>query len=386
MLTEQFSRQSPGRLVQAGEGSAGYWAFVPHPLPPPLDLRDPELWRELSQADRALGELAGLSRTIPNPRLFVRPFIHREAVLSSRIEGTRTDLNGLYAFEAAGAPAAGKADDDTREVHNYVLALDRGVEMLTAAAADRKLILALHEVLMRGVRGERAAPGRFRTEQNWVGPANSTVFDATYVPPPPEEMPGSVTEFERYLADPNTYPPLVRLALLHYQFEAIHPFRDGNGRVGRLLVSLLLVHWQLLPAPVLYLSAFFEQHRREYYDLLLGVTLRGAWREWLRFFLLGVATQAKDAVDRAKRLHDLHQDYRQRLRKERVSGLALDITDALFENPAVTGNQVAASFGVSHQAAMAALRRLEKAGILAVAPGTKRNRIHQAHEILTILE
>jgi Fic family protein len=266
MNLKRFQSSPAGRVVTAGAGAAAYRAFVPHPLPPPL-APDAELWRVLSGADRALGELAGLGRTLPNAQLLVRPFIHREAVLSSRIEGTHTDLAGLYAYEARqGEPVEDEAD--AHEVHNYVVALDYGIERLAKLPVSLRLMREIHERLMTDVRGGYATPGQFRRSQNWIGAPGSTLQNATYVPPPPAEMHAALNAFEKYLHAEDAYPPLVRLAFAHYQFEAIHPFVDGNGRVGRLLLALLLVAWDLLPQPLLYLSPYFEANRRDYYDLL----------------------------------------------------------------------------------------------------------------------
>ena len=255
---------------------------MPHPLPPELPF-DAGLVNTLSDADRALGELAGLGRTLPNPQLLIAPFIRREAVLSSRIEGTQTDLTDLYAYEAGQLPLfAGlkmvPPESDVKEVTNYVRAMEYGLERLQTLPVSLRLIRELHGILMEGVRGDRATPGEFRRSQNWIGRPGCTLNEAEFVPPPVPEMHEALDAFEKYLHAGNTYPPLVRLAFIHYQFETIHPFLDGNGRIGRLLVTLLLVTWNLLPLPLLYLSAFFEQHRQAYYDLLRVVSEKGVAR------------------------------------------------------------------------------------------------------------
>ncbi len=247
MDVQRFQRSPSGRVVRVGHGGAAYWAFIPHPLPPRLTYT-PELIRTLSRADRAVGELAGLGRALPNPQLLLGPLMHREAVLSSRIEGTQADLPQLYAY-AAGAPSADQGD--VREVYNYVRALEYGLERLHSLPLSLRLLRELHARLMEGVRGEHAFPGEFRRAQNWIGPPGCTLNEATYVPPPPSELMDVLSDFERYLHADDDHPPLVRLAFIHYQFEAIHPFVDGNGRIGRLLLALLLVSWDLLPLPLL---------------------------------------------------------------------------------------------------------------------------------------
>ncbi|MCB0110043.1 MAG: Fic family protein, partial [Caldilineaceae bacterium] len=308
MNIEQFRQSPSGRLVRDGYGEAAYWAFVPHPLPPTLNF-DLPLLQVLSSADRALGELAGLGRNIPNPQLLLQPFMRREAVLSSRIEGTQADVADLYAYEAGQLMLPGfrsqAPESDVREVLNYVRALEYGLERIKEFPLSLRLLREMHEHLMNGVRGDHLTPGEFRRSQNWIGGYGVGLQDAAYMPPPVDEMKDSLSDFERYLSAVDDYPPLIRLGLVHYQFEAIHPFLDGNGRIGRLLITLLLVHWDLLPLPLLYLSAYFEEHRQHYYDGLMNVSTQGNWHGWLTFFLTGVTEQAKDAIQRAKGLQDL---------------------------------------------------------------------------------
>lgn len=389
MSMERFQQSPTGRLVWIGQGETAYWAFVPHPLPPALPF-DAELVRTLSEADRALGELSGLARTMANPRLFVRPFIHREAVLSSRIEGTQADIVDLYAYEAGQLPLPGAKpsppESDVREVLNYVRALEYGLERLSTLPVSLRLLRELHERLMEGVRGGQAAPGEFRRSQNWIGRPGCTLNEATYVPPAVPETHEALDAFEKYLHVENELPPLVRLALIHYQFEAIHPFLDGNGRIGRLLISLLLVSWNLLPLPVLYLSAFFERRRQDYYDLLLAVSERGTWREWVLFFLRGVAEQSRDAITRAKRLQDLQSEWRERLTQARASALLLRLADSLFESPMLTIPEAQRRLGVRHyNSARKSVEKLVAAGILQPVGDTSYGRVFQSQEILRII-
>jgi len=389
MTPDAFTVHSSGRVIRVGQGQTAYWAFVPNPLPPPLTF-DAALIRSLSEADRALGELAGLGRTFPNPHLLINPFIRREAVLSSRIEGTQADLADLYAFEARQLALPGfqpaREEADVREVFNYVRALEYGLERVNTLPVSLRLIREVHARLMEGVRGEHATPGEFRRTQNWIGAPGCTLDDATFVPPPVDEMHTARDALEKYLHSEDEHPPLVRLAFIHYQFEAIHPFIDGNGRIGRLLLILLLVHWGLLPLPLLYLSAYFEKHRQAYYDLLMAVSTCGAWREWVDFFLRGVAEQARDAVVRAKRLQDLQLAWRTKYQRARGAGLLLGIVDALFAVPVLTPRQVASQLRVSHPAAMQALRRLEQDQILNEVSGKQRNRLYVAPAIIQVLE
>jgi len=387
MDPDRFRESPSGELIRVGQGKAAYWAFVPDPLPPPLPL-DWDLAGSLSEADRALSELAGVGRTMPNPHLLIGPFERREAVLSSRIEGTQADIADLYAYEVGQLslpglePAAHEAD--VREVLNYVRALEYGLARLESLPVSLRLICELHERLLTGVRGAYATPGEFRSRQNWIGPPNCTLNDASFVPPPAPQMREALDTFERYLHKAGAHPPLVRLALIHYQFEAIHPFVDGNGRIGRLLISLLLVEWGLLPLPLLYLSAFFHRHRQEYYELLMAVSESGAWRDWITFFLLGVAEQARDAIVRAKRLQDLQGTWRERLASAR-SALPLRLADCLFDSPVLTIPQAQRLLGVTYRSAQRSVQKLVAAGILQQMGESSYGKTFLAAEILQAL-
>lgn len=356
-------------------------AFVPPPLPPEVTL-DPELVSALSEADRNLGLLAGAGEWWPNPHLLIRPFMRREAVLSSRIEGTQASVADLVLFEAS--PRASSAPD-VREVANYVRALELGVREDRALPISLRLMRELHGELMADVGGAHLTPGEFRTSQNWIGPPGCTLNQATFVPPPPEDMRDALDAFEKYLHKESDLPPLIRLAIAHYQFEAIHPFLDGNGRVGRLLVTLLLDEWKLLPQPLLYLSAFFDRRRSEYYQLLLGVSVAGNWGDWITFFLTGIAEQSTDVVDRARRLFALRERYRAELHSARSSALPLKLVDFLFEQPAVTVAQARDLLDVSPRAARMNVAKLEEAGIVREFTKKARNRIYIAPEILDLL-
>ncbi len=371
-------RQPHGRRIRC---PGGYRAYVPAPLPPGIAWND-TLTAALSTADRAIGRLAGEGRRLPNPHLLIRPFVRREAVLSSRIEGTQATLGELLASEAGAAVERSPAD--LREVANYVVALEYGVKRLRTLPLSLRLVRELHERLMRGVRGDVATPGAFRRSQNWIGPPGSTLADATYVPPPAVEIKECLGPWEKFLHD-SSLPPLVHAALVHSQFEAIHPFLDGNGRVGRLLITLLLVGNDVLPAPLLYLSGFFEATRREYYARLLAVTEKGECEEWLNYFFTGVAQQADDALGRIRRVDDLLVRWRERL--ARVSSRWPEKAIELFvENPFWSVNKLATRLDVAFTTAQRAIDRLESTGIVALATEAKRNRIYCARALLEILE
>jgi Fic family protein len=380
MQPDDFKEDASGRVIRT---NLGYCAFVPNPLDPVVDF-DLALINALSRADRALSELAGIARTLPNPHLLLRPFMRREAVLSSRIEGTQASLSDLLYFEAANTDEP--ALPDVREVANYVRAIEHGLERLGTLPLSLRLIREMHEQLMQGVRGEHQTPGEFRRSQNWIGPPGCTLMDATYVPPPVEEMERALDLFEKYLHAEPRLPLLVRLALIHYQFEAIHPFLDGNGRIGRLLITLLLCVDGMLSQPLLYLSAYFERHRDEYYHRLMEVSRSGDWNAWILYFLKGVEVQSRDAIERSDALLSLWGSYRGRLQEARASALLLRLVDELFSYPAINANMAAASLGVTFPSAQANIDKLIAAGILVEATGQKRNRIYVAREIVAAIE
>lgn len=388
MNREDFENSPAGKLVLIEQGDPPCHAFVPNPLPPATQL-DNAIWRALSEADRALGELAGLGRTMPNPNLLIRPFIRREAVLSSKIEGTQTEIANLYAYETGQLSLPGISpqppEADLQEVLNYVNALEYGIERLATLPICKRFLCELHEQLLDGVRGENRAPGQFRQSQNWIGSPSTHIQDARFVPPPVPEMNECLNAFEDYINGECDFPPLIRIGLIHYQFESIHPFSDGNGRIGRLLISLLLLNWSLLPIPLLYLSAFFERNRREYYDLMLEVSKSGNWSEWLSFFLRGVTEQSRDALIRAKQLQDLQIEWRDRLTQARASALLPRLADSLFESPVITIPQAEKILDVTYRSAQLNVEKLVEAGILIQIDEASYNRVFIAPEILRII-
>lgn len=365
----------PGRLIKC---PAGYSAFVPDPLPPRIEW-SASLLRSLSDADLLLGKLAGEGRRLPNPHLLMRPFIKREAVLSSRIEGTQATLGELLASDAGAV--IGRSPDDLREVANYVAALDHGTRALRKLPLSNRLVKEIHARLMKGVRGEISTPGEFRRSQNWIGSPGCTFQNASYVPPPVQEMSACLGAWEKFLHD-RSLPPLVQIALAHVQFEAIHPFLDGNGRVGRLLITLFLIERDILPTPLLYLSAFFEATRRDYYDRLLGVTARGDWNAWLEYFMNGVARQSEDALGRAERINLLLTKW-----EPQVNGSApRRILSQMAENPFCTVGSMSRKLGVAFTTAQRAIDKLESRGILNRTSSAKRDRVYCASAIMRILD
>ncbi len=377
MDPSNFSANAPGRLVKT---TGGHWAFVPDPLPSSLQL-GVETVMQLEEATLALGELAGVGRLLPNAHLLIRPFIRKEAQVSSRIEGTITRLDQLLMFEAN--PSRGREDSAQREVLNYVLALEYGLERLETLPVSLRLMRELHERLLAGVRGEQKNPGRFRRMQNAIGSAGSTRF----IPPPVTEMMQALNDLEQFIHQPTNLPLLVQIALIHYQFETIHPFMDGNGRIGRLLIPLLLYDRQILRAPLLYLSAYFERHRDAYMDHLLNVSQRGNWLEWINFFLKGVTEQARDSIQRAQRLLDLWQTYRDRLQAIGGSAHRLHLVDDLFAFPVTTIPEAQKLLGITYRAAQLNIEKLVDAGILQ-SPDTEqmRPRPYYAPEIIRVIE
>jgi Fic family protein len=318
--------------------------------------------------------------------------MNREAVLSSRIEGTETDLTDLYAYNAGQLSLLSddrtpKAYSDAQEVGNYVLALEFGLERVNTLPISLRLIREVHEKLMKGVRGGYSAPGQFRRVQNWIGPPGCSLEEATFVPPAVPVMETALHALEQFIQDDTSLPPLARIAAIHYQFEAIHPFGDGNGRVGRLLVVLLLVHWGILPVPLLYLSAFFERNRQEYYARLLAVSNDGDWHGWLTFFLQGVAEQSRDAITRAARLMDLQAEWRARITQARASALLLRLVDGLFEVPVLTISTAATFLEVTYKSAQQSVQKLVDAEILSqVNSGTSYGKLYIATAILNAVD
>jgi Fic family protein len=377
MRPEAFTSKTFGRVVKT-PGKYGFYTFVPEPIPRALQL-DTHTVTVLSEADRALGRLAGAGRLLPNPHLLVSPYITREAVASSRIEGTQATLSDVFDARSRGAMYG-----DVGEVVNYIDAMNEGLALLSTLPISRRLIETIHRRLLTGVRGQDRRPGEIRNSPNWIGSPDNTPTTAVFVPPPVDEMERGLTDWEKFAHEHLDMPPLVKCALMHYQFETLHPFLDGNGRLGRLLIIFFLMSDGHLPAPLLYVSSYFETHKSEYYDRLQAVRERGDIQHWLQFFLQAVAAQATDAVNRAERLTDVRERYREKLHGSRTR--AHELVDALLENPYVTTRSAAERLGVTGQGATNLLRQLAAVGIVEPAPRVPgRSNRWVAAEILDIL-
>jgi Fic family protein len=377
--SNQPTERRSGRWITTLEG---YRAFHLDSLPPTLNW-SPQLASALADASLLIGRLAGEGKRLPNPHILIRPFIRREAVLSSRIEGTQATLGELLAAEAGAAVE--RSPEDLREVANYVAALEYGIERLKTLPLSLRLVRELHERLMAGVRGSHATPGEFRRSQNWIGKPGATLNQASYVPPPPDALGEHLANWERFLHD-RTPPPLIHAALMHYQFEAIHPFLDGNGRVGRLLITLLLCEREILPEPLLYLSAFFEATRADYYEGLRNVTERADWEGWVQYFLNGVARQSEDALSRAERLNQLIENWRNKLGGLPNTRVALRMIDLLGANPFLTPRGAEQKLNLAYNTVMRAIGQLRDQGIVITATEAKRDRVFCAKALLDILE
>ena len=354
----------------------GYRAFSPAPLPPQPPVRlEGELQALLSKADRALGRLDGSIQTLPNPDLFVFMYVRKEAVLSSQIEGTQSSLQDLLAAEAH--ILSPDLPRDVDEVVNYVTAMNYGLARLDALPVSVRLIREIHERLLQGVRGARLTPGELRRTQNWIGPGGCTLSEATFVPPPPHEVPEALGALETFLHADSDIPALIQIGLAHAQFETIHPFLDGNGRVGRLLISFLLCQREILVKPVLYLSHYFKRHRTEYYERLQAVRDTGDWEGWLAFFLRGVASVSLEATDTARRILALREDHRARVTQGlgRAAGNGHKVLEHLYQRPIVAVADVEALTATSYTAANNLVSRMVELGVLVEATGYRRNRL-----------
>ena len=373
-----IKQSSSGRVVKVPKG---YNAYVPNPLPPTIEWSN-RLVSALSRADYLLGKLAREGSKLPNPHLLMRPFIDREAVSSSKIEGTHATVGEVLAH-SAGAPV-NQSPDDLQEVQNYIKALDAGLQRLDSIPLSLRLVREIHKQLMQGVRGAHATPGEFRRTQNWIGPPGCTLSTARFVPPSISYLMECLGEFENFLHD-RQLPALIHIALCHYQFEAIHPFLDGNGRVGRLLITLLLIEQEMLPSPLLYLSAFFEATRDEYYRQLFRVSSSSTWQDWLIYFLNGVAVQSEDALSRAERINDLLNDWKLQVASS-ASHVPVNIIEHFAVNPYLTTKRIAEELDVAYSTADRGVRKLIEKKIISQVGGDKRNRVYCATAILSILE
>jgi cell filamentation protein, protein adenylyltransferase len=369
------SSASAGRSGTYARQADGYNAFLPARLPPAPPLTfTPELPGLLSDADRAIGRLDGSIQTLPNPDLFVLMYVRKEAVLSSQIEGTQSSLQDLLAAEAQ--VLAPDAPKDVDEVVNYVAAMNHGLARLNDLPVSVRLIREIHAKLLSDGRGSQLQPGELRRTPNWIGPPGSTLTTATFVPPPPDAVPAALADLEQFLHGDTTLPLLVKIGLAHAQFETIHPFLDGNGRCGRLLVTFLLCEGGVLRKPVLYLSHYFKQRRQEYYDRLQSVRDSGDWEEWLAFFLNGIAEVSAQAADTARRILALREAHRAAVTEHlgRAAGNGHRVLEKLYEQPIMSVPQIRALTGTTYPAANDLVSRLAALGILVEFTGYRRHR------------
>ena len=371
-MASQQSQARAGRYIRQ---PSGYRAFMPAPLPPhPPVVLDGELHTLLSDADRALGRLDGSIQTLPNPDLFVAMYVRKEAVLSSQIEGTQSSLQDVLQAEAR--ILSPEAPNDVDEIFNYIHAMRHGLERLASLPVSVRLIREIHAALLRGGRGHQLTPGDLRASQNWIGPQGCTLNEANFVPPPPHEVPRLLGELETFLHQGNRLPILIAIGLAHAQFETIHPFLDGNGRVGRLLITFLLCEKTILSRPVLYLSWFFKAHRQDYYDHLQAVRDHGDWERWLAFFLRGVFVVSQQASETARQVLLLREQHRQAI-TDHLGGSAANghrALEHLYKQPIVTVNQVQDWIGTTYPAANNLVSRMVDLGVLHEMTGYKRNR------------
>lgn len=373
-----------GKFIRSNEG---YETFLPNPLPPTTNF-DSITITLATEAHTKLGQLSGIGELIPNPDLLIRPYIRREAVLSSKIEGTQATMMDIFEYEAGGKNDSQEVADkkQIREVLNYIKSLDVCLKKVETESISISMIEEAHDILMKNVRGQEKTPGEFRKIQNWIGKEGSQIEDAIYVPPAPEMLNDALIDFEKFIQSPPFgIPVLIQCAFIHYQFESIHPFADGNGRIGRLLTPLILAERKLLSRPLLYLSVYFEKNRSEYYHHLLSVSQNQTWTEWIQFFLRGVIIQATDAITNIRRLTDLRTTYEEKLRTKKASGNATQLMAYLFANPVVTIPGAERYLSVTYPSAKLAIERLQEMGILEEIGNRERNKMFKATEILNIL-
>ncbi|MGK7297522.1 MAG: Fic family protein [Candidatus Wenzhouxiangella sp. M2_3B_020] len=378
--------RSTGRYVRGSLSGRAYDAFIPAPLPPDPPLRWTEELEALKdRANRALGRLDMIQGVLPDAQLFLYQYVRKEAVLSSQIEGTQSSISDLLVYELDGAP--GVPVDDVREVSNYVAALNHGLARIREDGfpISLRLVKEIHAVLMRGARGDDKEPGEFRRIQVWLGGPSPSLAD--FVPPPPDALPDCLDAFEQFLHDhPRPTAILLKAALAHVQFETIHPFKDGNGRLGRLLITLLLCAEDVLREPMLYLSLYFKQNRQAYYDRLQAVRTRGDWEGWMQFFFQGVADTARQAVETAQRLLRLFERDRLKLQAlGRAAGTAIRLHQHLQTRVVTTAPRAAEALEVSQTALNKALVRLQQLGIVEELTGQQRYRVYAYQPYLEIL-
>ena len=364
----------------------GYQAYIPKPLPPKPPVHfDDELHQLLSEADRALARLDGMTTVLPNADLFVAMYVKKEALLSSQIEGTQASLQGILQFEADMVPT----DDinEVKEVINYIRAMDDGLARTSRELFSLEILQEIHRTLLKGTRGGKKEPGKIRTVQNWIGPRGSNLYSATFIPPPPEKVPELLEELKSFIIADDRIPPLIKIGLVHAQFETIHPFIDGNGRMGRLFITFYLCQKGILARPLLYLSIYLKAHREEYYSLLQEIRFEGDWESWLKFFLRGIIEVSHEALANAREIIRLKEKLLDTLIRNNVGGLsAVRLLDLLFEKPVVTVTDISSALGISHQPAYDLVNQFETLGILREITGKKRYKKYLFVDYVLIIE
>lgn len=364
----------------------GYKSFVPKKLPPDPPIQfDMEMQYLLSQADRRLGRLDGITQILPNPELFVAMYVRKEAVLSSQIEGTQASF--VDVLNAEYNQVDDQRRDDVGEISNYVRAMNWGLNELSHFPLSLRLIRNIHERLLSGTRGSHRNPGEFRQSQNWIGPAGCTLENATFIPPSVPDMEQALSDLELYFYDESDMPALIKIALIHAQFETIHPFLDGNGRMGRLLITFWLCQQEILSKPLLYLSYYFKQHRTEYYDRLMDVRKKGDWESWIKFFLRGVAEVSEEATDSAKAILRMKEDYSAQLYSRDANNSNYQrLLNELFEHPLIKRPDVMRMLGVSNPTAGSVIDVFLELGILTDLDEEKsRNKLYAFSSYISIL-
>jgi len=372
-----------GKVVQVdGVNGDQYNVFIPNPLPPNIEF-DEELVLILSRAEEKLGKLSGICLTLPSPNLLIIPYLRKEAIMSTRIEGTRISMQEVLLSEAKEREEKTK---DAQEVVNYINTVNYALTKIEKSPINVELIKEMHKVLMEGVRGDEKAPGEFREVQNWIGSELSKVSDANFVPPNPEAVPKLMEDLIEYLNTEHNVPVLVRCALMHYQFETIHPFCDGNGRIGRSLITVYLCKKKKIIKPLLYISEFFEKHRLEYNELLLKTGQTGKFEGWIKFFLKAVEVQSEDASVRAHKLLYLRESYRKRVQREAQSSDILNIIDYLFSNPFITVKRAQHILDVTYPTGKKYVEKLVEYEILKETNRLQREKTFVAYEIYEIIK
>lgn len=372
-----FNDSSPGKLVKNLDGK---WAFVPNPLPGKVHWTE-RLISAVAEAEASLGRLSGLGERFPDPQRLVRLFLHREAELSSRIENTFADVRTQLLFEVTAEIE--RNAPDVLEVENNFRALESGLSAIPQRPISLQLIKQMHQLLLAGVRGQDKTPGEFRRVQAHIGRSND-IDEARFVPPPPSFVTDCMEQLEQFLQRDKLVPRVARLAMIHYQFEAIHPFADGNGRIGRVLILLLMCQTGMLPLPLFNPSAYLESNRLEYYDHLLRVSQRGAWAEWIEFFAAGIIRECVQVSRRIEALEELRRSYQDRVRTRRSSANLARLIDMLFAHPRVQLDDVVRLMDVWPASAQRMIDRLLAMEILKEVTGRQRNRIYLAREIIEV--